>query len=228
MDLVKIPGWWGGQDKKSRPNTVNVTSARHPRTRTDLLAHRTEENRRTNTRLQEVPGVVPDYEVMYAGAKGKTRDDRDRATIQSNYETVEANAHIQFQNEINGFSKKYSTLTGLKQGRLFEERRDTERKTDEMLKMKSLNEFNLAQMHTNLAKKKSKGKVRNSRSQVYIPTEKEDPRNPSLKYVKNPIVKTQRKLFAQRKKKFLRDMKKCEEVYANHKNAEQRLNNREN
>lgn len=75
--------------------------------------------------------------------------------------------------------------------------------------------------------RKTKPKLKSSKSTASIISYK-DPRDPTLNYVPNPPVQTQIKLFAKRKEDFLKDMKKCEQIYASHRNAEQRLNHREN
>ena len=46
MELVKIPLWWGNE-QKSRPSTTHINSARSPRTRTDLLTNRKNNNRQS-------------------------------------------------------------------------------------------------------------------------------------------------------------------------------------
>lgn len=81
-------------------------------------------------------------------------------------------------------------------------------KYDKLIKNKSQAELYKAQVHTNLAKKKMGKKLRSSKSQAHIPREEIDPRDPTLKYVKNPQIRTQKKLFSQRKKDFLTDMRK--------------------
>jgi hypothetical protein len=137
-------------------------------------------------------------------------------------------ATAKFQQESLGNMKKYSSLSALKQGRLNAERRETQMKADELFRVKSSAEINRYQTHHNLAKKKVNvnSKLKVSRSQVDI-NDYDDPRNPSLKYVADPPIKTQKTLFIQRKKDFLKDMRKCERIYDDHINAEERLNYRE-
>jgi hypothetical protein len=137
-------------------------------------------------------------------------------------------ATIKFQQESLGNMKKYSSLSALKEGRLNAERRETQMKADELFRIKSSAVINRYQTHHNLAKKKVnvKSKLKLSRSQVEI-NDYDDPRNPSLKYVDDPPIKTQKTLLVQRKKDFLKDMRKCEKIYDNHINPEERLNYRE-
>ena len=146
-----------------------------------------------------MPGGEPGYEVIYAGVKNNTRDHRDEATVMNNFETVQEKAVIRFEEEANGYGSNYSTLSALKLGRLAVERKDVQMKADELLRNKSLVDISKIQAHTNLAKRKLKIKVRNSRSQADIPQETVNPTGPSLKYVKNPPVRTQSKLLSQRK-----------------------------
>lgn len=89
-------------------------------------------------------------------------------------------------------------------------------------------------MHDNLAKRKQKANLKHVNSQAHssqdIIESKQQPLRDEFKddkYLFSSNVKTQKQLFLKRKKDFLEDMKKCEAVYANHKNAEQRLNQRE-
>jgi hypothetical protein len=82
------------------------------------------------------------------------------------------------------------------------------------------------QIFNDKARKKSRPTLKSSKSEAVL-SNRPDSRAPTLSYVTNPPVNTQTKLFTKRKQDFLTDMKKCEEIYANHKNAEQRLNNRE-
>ena len=226
MDIIKVPSWWGNQAQ--RPNTVHVSTARNHRTRTELLDTRKSHNYRSNTRFKEVPNEVPHYEPIAAGSRLHAENYRDRVTIDENFDHYQLTADIKMNEQAQGYSTKYSSLTAMKKGKLLKEKRDTQLKSDQLLKNKSQAEIFRVQTHTNMAKMKVKSKVRSSRSQVDIRTEEIDPRNPTLAYVKDPDVRTQKKLFGKRKKDFLKDMRKCEKIYANHKNSEQRLQNREN
>lgn len=177
-------------------------------------------------RVESVPGIVqPQYGLLPAGHKFPTRDFRDRVTIQPG--DAYSGGFAEMDMGIDVSQQKYSTLSALKQGRLAAERRDTQQKTDQQMLNKALNEMVKRQTHESLAKKKVKNRLQSSRSQVHISQEELDPRNPTLNYIADPQINTQTKLFLKRKQDFLKDMKKCEEIYANHKNAEQRLNHRE-
>ena len=111
-------------------------------------------------------------------------------------------------NEVNGFTEKYSTLTALKQGRKLAERRDTQRKTDEMVNRRSMAQLHDIQLHEDLALKKHQPRIQSSKSHANFKEVEVDPRAPSLKYVENPEVRTQNKLFLKRKQNFLKDMRK--------------------
>jgi hypothetical protein len=232
MDLAKIPAWWGDQ-KKSRPNTVHVNSSRALRTQTELLINRQNDYRQSAIRFEQVSNHEnmtnePRYEILPGGRKPPSRDERDKVTTIVDYAKQQDLASVKFQHELSENVEKYSSLCALKQGRLNAERRETQMKTNELFKSKSLAELNRYQSHVNLAKKRInvKPKMKASRSQADI-HDYDDPRNPSLKYVSDPTIKTQKALFSLRKKDFLKDMKKCEQIYANHINAEHRLEHRE-
>lgn len=232
MDSVKIPAWWGDQ-KKSRPNTVHVNSSRSLRTQTELLNNRKIDHRQSATRFEQVSNHEnmtnePRYEILPGGRKPPNRDERDRVTIIEDYARQQEVAAVKYKQELSENVEKYSSLSALKQGRLNAERRETQMKADELFKSKSLAELNRYQSHLNSAKKKIivNPRMKASRSQADI-HDYDDPRNPSLKYIPDPTIKTQKALLSQRKKDFLKDMRKCEQIYANHINAEQRLEHRE-
>jgi hypothetical protein len=228
MESVKIPLWWGNE-QKSRPSTTHIKSARSLRTRTDLLTNRKNNNRQSAIKFShDTISSEPWNEILFAGTKTHSRDARDKLTTQMDFAMKQEHATIKFQQESLGNMKKYSSLSALKEGRLNAERRETQMKADELFRIKSSAVINRYQTHHNLAKKKVnvKSKLKLSRSQVDI-NDYDDPRNPSLKYVDDPPIKTQKTLLVQRKKDFLKDMRKCEKIYDNHINPEERLNYRE-
>ncbi|CAI2364903.1 unnamed protein product [Moneuplotes crassus] len=226
MDLVKIPSWWGTCEQ--RPTTTQSRTVRNNRTRTGLLEMRRSQNLRDSVLLQEIPGQIPHYETVSAGLRQNPVDTEDRLTIDDAFDVYQANADLKRNEQISGYGKEYSTLSALKKGKLAKEQRDLQLKMEEFVRNKSEAELKRMQIHTNLAKKKVKPKPRYSKSQAEIKTQESDPRGPTLQYVKQPEINCRSKLFKQRKKSLLQDMRKYEKEVVNYKNSEQRLQSREN
>lgn len=124
MDVVKIPPWWGSNQDTSRPNTVACSARLPPRTRSELLSQRKSSYKQeclpTTTILDEKEFNTLDnrIEIISAGLHPNSRDQRDRQTIETDFEGRQQNAVLQFHDEASGNAAKFSTLSALKQGRL--------------------------------------------------------------------------------------------------------------
>jgi hypothetical protein len=199
---------------RSRPNTVSTTNFTKSRSRIELFNQRKESFIKAVIPLETAKVTRNDGEIQIisetipAGRRPISRDARDRVTIRDDLENGREQAIINYMNEVNGYTEKYSTLTALKQGRLMAERRDTQRKTDEMINRRSMAQLHEVQLHKDLAMKKHKPEIHSSKSHANFKEVENDPRALSLKYVENPEVKTQNKLFLKRKQNFLKDMRK--------------------
>lgn len=123
--------------------------------------------------------------------------------------------------------EKVKSLSQLQNYRKHTERDVCQTKLDNLIEAKTLLAQRQKQIFDSKAQLKVKSTLKASQSEVLLHS-RPNTSQPIPNYVYDPPVKTQKKLFQNRKEDFLRDMRKCEEEYANHKNAEQRLNHREN
>lgn len=230
MDLIKVPPWWDRKDNQFRPNTVDPGAQRVVRSRAEMLYEQKRQSLPFYTvqdNNQEIPflesnsdykdaRVIKRYQALIpAGHRPPSRDARDKVTTCNNEYQL---------NEVD--LCKYSTLTALKAKRLSVEREDCQKKMNFLHENKTLLSMKKSQIFDEKARQRVKPKLKSSQSTREI-RERPQTGDPTMQYVENPPVKTQKKLFEKRKKEFLADMKKCEQVYANHRNAEQRLNLRE-
>ena len=229
---MSIPKWWNESKLQVRPQTVGAPQVKTARTRKELLSQRKDTKLKSSILMEKVQlqdshgSTITIGEAIPAGKRPYSRDFRDRVTAQPGHESIRDQAQIKYYKEVNDNTEKYSTLSALKQGRLQAERRETQLKTDTFIRRKSMAELRDKQVHHDMAKKKTKPKMKVTRSQADLNNE-EINRGPTMEYVTAPPTESQTKLFIKRKQEFLSDMKKYELEFTNHKNAEQRLNQRE-
>ena len=244
MNVIKVPTWWNRKDSDLRPNTVDIQAKRVIRTQKELLKLRnlqrfpyssyalppkSRQEKEFEKAQQEKNNIY--IEIPAAGKRPPSRDQRDKATISevlcpsTSCPTILITER-ENELEINSQQENFKTLSALKQGRVKAERKETHEKLEKLIRSKSQLEL------TQIADFESKVKEKTINLKTYRSwiTYKEDPidkRAPSLKYIEDPPVKTQKKLFEKRKIDFLNDMKKWEAKWIDHNNAEQRLKNRE-
>ena len=106
------------------------------------------------------------------------------------------------------------------------ERKECQDKMDRLMQSKTLLAEYQKQIFDAKVRQKSRPKLKSSKSQSVI-SSRPNTGHPTMAYVTNPPVRTQKQLFKERKAEFLADCRKCEAEMDYYKSAEQRLNNRE-
>ena len=123
--------------------------------------------------------------------------------------------------------EKYISLRDMKEMRVLIERQSAHDNFDKLLKSKAERELRKKAEYDQKVKLKIKTMPETPRSYAAPIKNLIDDKAPSLVYIDDPLIKTQRQLNDTRKADLLKQFKKWESIWVNHVSSEKRLENRE-